>query len=146
MHEIGHALGLKHPHDYYNGQPKLKYEEDFFQVAPVLLFAIARMNFENGKENRHAYYDTGQAMALLSVQATTLGLFVHQMAGIVHDQIQQTYSLPEGYEVVSAAAIGYYGETDSLAENLREMEVAPRARIALSKTVYAGTWEQPALL
>ena len=59
------------------------------QHAPFLLFAIARMNSENGKENRHALYDTGQAMALLSVQATTLGLFVHQMAGIVQDQIQQ---------------------------------------------------------
>jgi nitroreductase len=116
------------------------------QHAPVLLFAIARMNFENGRDNRHALYDTGQAMALLSVQATTLGLFVHQMAGIVHNQIQQIYGLPEGYEAVSAAAIGYYGETDTLAENLREMEVAPRARMALSETVYANAWKQPAPL
>ncbi len=116
------------------------------QHAPFLLFAIARMNFENGKENRHALYDTGQAMALLSVQATTLGLFVHQMAGIVQDQIQQIYGLPEGYEAVCAAAIGYYGETDALAENLRKMEVAPRARIALAETVYAGTWKQSAPL
>ena len=114
--------------------------------APVLLFAIARMNFDNGKENRHALYDTGQAMALLSVQATALGLFVHQMAGIVHEQIQQTYGLPEGYQAASGAAIGYYGETDSLAENLREMELAPRTRMALSETVYSGTWEQPAPL
>ena len=114
--------------------------------APVLLFAIARMNFDNGKENRHALYDTGQAMAHLSVQATALGLFVHQMAGIVHEQIQQTYGLPEGYEAASGAAIGYYGKSDSLAENLREMEVAPRARMALSETVYSGAWEQPAAL
>ncbi|MDA0231138.1 MAG: nitroreductase family protein [Proteobacteria bacterium] len=114
--------------------------------APVLLFAVARMNFENGKENRHALYDTGQAMAHLSVQATALGLFVHQMGGILPDQIQQTYGLPEGYEAASGAAIGYYGETDSLAENLREMELAPRARMALSETVYSGAWGQPASL
>ncbi len=114
--------------------------------APVLLIAVARLNFDDGSANRHALYDTGQAMAQLTVQASALGLFVHQMAGILPEQIEQTYKLPEGYEAVSAAAIGYYGETDSLEESIREKELAPRERKPLSEIVFAGGWEKPAAL
>ncbi len=114
--------------------------------ASLLMFAVARMNFDNGKANRHAYYDTGQAMAHLSVQATALGLFIHQMAGILPEQIQQTYGLEEGYEAVCGAAIGYYGETDDLAEKLREMELAPRVRKDLSEIAFSGAWQRPASL
>ena len=114
--------------------------------APLLLFAVARMNFDDGGDNRNAFYDIGQAMAHLSIQATALGLFVHQMGGILPDQARQTYGLPEGYEAVSAAAIGYYGETDSLAEGLRKKELAPRIRNAVSEFAFSGEWEKPAAL
>jgi nitroreductase len=56
-------------------------------AAPVLLFVVAEMQFENGKDNLHAFYDAGQAIAGLTVQATTLGLFVHQMAAIYHTRM-----------------------------------------------------------
>ena len=114
------------------------------QHAPLLLLVAAQMNFDDGKENPHAFYDTGQAMAHLSVQATALGLFIHQMAGIVHDKIHRTYGLPDGFEAVCAAAIGYYGETDSLDGKLRDMEVAPRARRAISETFFSAAWDRPA--
>ncbi len=53
------------------------------QHAPVLMVSVARMSFEDdGKPNRHAFHDVGQAVANLIVQATTLGLMVHQMAGL----------------------------------------------------------------
>ena len=114
------------------------------QHAPLLLLVAAQMNFDDGKKNPHAFYDTGQAMAHLSVQATALGLFIHQMAGIVHDKIVQTYGLPDGFEAVCVAAIGYYGETDSLDGKLHDMEVAPRARRALSESFFSGAWDRPA--
>ncbi len=113
--------------------------------APLLLFAVARMNFDNGGENRHAFYDVGQAMAHLSIQATALGLFIHQMGGILPDQVRQTYGLPEGFEPVSAAAIGYYGESDSLDEGLRKKELAPRIRNGVSEFAFSGAWERPAV-
>ena len=40
--------------------------------APLLLFAVARLNFDDGAANRHALYDTGQAVA----QLTQIGLRV----------------------------------------------------------------------
>jgi len=114
--------------------------------APVLLFAISETHFDNGSDNRHDFYDTGQAMAGLAVQATTLGLFVHQMAGILADEIRQTYALPEGFEPVCAAAIGYLGEADSLADDLKEKELAVRVRRPLAETVFSGAWGKSAAL
>ncbi|WP_231383676.1 nitroreductase family protein [Methylobacter luteus] len=52
--------------------------------APVLILSIAMDNFNhNGQPNRSAMYDTGAASLSLSLQATALGLSVHQMAGFV---------------------------------------------------------------
>ena len=43
--------------------------------APVLMFSVARVNFEDeGTPNRHAWHDTGMAVFSLVVQATALGL------------------------------------------------------------------------
>lgn len=48
--------------------------------APVLMLSVAMQNFNhNGNPNRWAAYDTGTAAASLSLQATALGLVVHQM-------------------------------------------------------------------
>ena len=50
--------------------------------APVLALAVAKLTFsKNNTSNRNAPYDLGAATALLSVEATSRGLFVHQMAG-----------------------------------------------------------------
>src|SRR5437879_4076372 len=45
------------------------------QHAPVLMVSVARLSFEeDGKPNRHAFHDVGQAVSNLIVQATALGL------------------------------------------------------------------------
>ena len=112
--------------------------------APLLLLALAKMNFDhNGQPNRHAYHDVGLAVGNLVVQATALNLFVHQMAGILPDKIRQEYSLPAGYDPVTALAIGYAGDSRTLPEKLRDQEHAPRSRKALQKFVFSGTWGQP---
>ena len=55
--------------------------------APVLMLSVARLNFEDeGTPNRHALHDTGMAAFSLTMQATALGLIVHQMAGFEIDK------------------------------------------------------------
>src|SRR2546426_5475838 len=62
------------------------------QHAPVLMVSVARLSFdEDGNPNLHAFHDVGQAVANLIVQATALGLVVHQMAGIFPDKIRELY-------------------------------------------------------
>jgi nitroreductase len=111
------------------------------KAAPVLMISGARLNFrQNGKPNRHAFHDVGAASAMLCIQATTLGLAVHQMGGFDVDAARRTYSIPADCEAVAAIAVGYAGDPGALPEKLREREVAPRARLPLTDMVFAGTW------
>jgi nitroreductase len=111
------------------------------QRAPVLMAPVARLTFEDdGKPNRHAFHDVGLAVANLIVQATALGLVVHQMAGILPDRVRQLYGVPEQYEPVAGIALGYPGDPQSLPEGLRKRELAPRERKPLTEFVFSGRW------
>ena len=109
--------------------------------APVLMLSIAKTFFErNHKPNRHGTHDVGLAMGNLSLQATELGLHVHQMAGFDADRARELFKIPAGYDPVAAVAIGYFGDHKDLPESLQERELAPRERKALSDFVFAGEW------
>jgi len=109
--------------------------------AQALAIAVASLNFRsNGTPNRNAFYDTGAAVALLSVEATSRGLSVHQMAGFDHAKAKQVFGIPEGWEPIAALAIGYPGDPESLPEKLRDRELAPRTRKPLSEFVMSGQW------
>ncbi|MEL6182819.1 MAG: nitroreductase family protein, partial [Myxococcota bacterium] len=83
------------------------------QHAPVLMLSIASMNFaRNGRANRWATHDTGQAVASMLVQATTEGLLVHQMGGFDQEAARQRFAIPEGYEPIAAIAVGYPPNAD----------------------------------
>lgn len=117
------------------------FNQGWAKNAPVLMLSVARLAFErNGKPNRHAYHDVGQAAAQLTFQATALGLFVHQMAGIDAEVARETYCIPEGWDPVAAIALGYPGEPESLPDDLRSKETAERRRKPLEDFVFSGAW------
>jgi nitroreductase len=111
------------------------------QHAPVLLLSVARLTFEStGQLNRHAFHDVGQAIANLTFQATVSGLLVHQMAGFDVEKARREFSIPQDYEPVATAAIGYPGNSADLPEKLREREASPRKRKPLADFVFEGGW------
>ncbi|WP_397547939.1 nitroreductase family protein [Rhodothermus marinus] len=115
------------------------------QRAPVLMLVLARRTFSHsGAPNPHAWYDTGQAVAYLTLQATALGLYVHQMAGILPDEARRRCAIPEDYDVVVALALGYLGDPAQLSEDLQARERSPRTRRPLNELVYEGRWGNPA--
>lgn len=113
------------------------------QHAPVLMVSVAKTHFDqDGSPNPHARHDVGQAAANLTVQATALGLFVHQMAGILPDKIRELYQIPDQYEPVAGIAMGYPGNPDKLPDKLRQRELAKRTRKPLAEFVFTGRWGQ----
>jgi hypothetical protein len=80
----------------------------------------------------------------MSLQATALGLQAHQMAGIDPEKARASFSIPEGYEAVTAIAVGYPGDPQTLPEKLRASETAARSRRPLADTVFTGAWGQSA--
>jgi nitroreductase len=122
-----------------------KGNQEWARYAPVLLLTVVKDRFsKNDKPNRCAEHDLGLAMGNLSIQATAEGLVVHQMAGIEVDKIRELYGVPEGYHPVTALAIGYQGDPDSLPEGwMKESELAKRTRKPLSEMVFGTGWEEP---
>lgn len=117
------------------------FNQDWAQAASMLLITTARSTFEhNGKPNRHAWHDIGLAIAQLTLQAESLGLRVHQMAGIDIEKTREALAVPEGWDPVTAVAIGYPGDPRSLPEKLRAREIGERQRKPLSEFVFGGRW------
>lgn len=113
------------------------------QHASVLMISVARLNFaHNNTPNRHALHDVGQAAANLALQASALGLEIHQMGGFSVEKTRETYQIPEGFEPVAAIAVGYPGSPDDLPEGLREKELAARSRGSLDSFVFSGKWQE----
>jgi len=113
------------------------------QHAPVLMLSVAKLAFErNQKPNRHAFHDVGLAVENLVIQATALGLAVHQMAGFHVDKARELFSIPDGHEPVAALVLGFPGDPAGLPEDLRERERAPRTRKPLESFVFSGQWGQ----
>ena len=109
--------------------------------VPLLILSIAKsVSSYNGSHNAYALHDTGMAVCNLLVQATDMGLSVHQMGGYDKDLARKTLNIPEGYQPVAMIAVGYPGNPDDLPEDLRKRELAERTRLPLEKFVFRSTW------
>ena len=111
------------------------------KAAPVLALGCTRLFFQkNGKPNAAAIHDLGLAAGNLCLEATARGLHVHQMIGILPDKAREVFHIPEGVQPLTALAIGYAAEPDSLPEKYRERDLAPRTRKPLAEFVFGGEW------
>lgn len=111
--------------------------------ASLLILSLAKITRPDGTPNRHAYYDVGQAVAHLSVQAASSGLSVHQMGGFDAGKVRELFAIPEGYDPVTVAAIGYFGDLEKLPEELRQRETSERTRKPLSEIIFQEQFGQP---
>jgi nitroreductase len=94
----------------------------------------------NGQPNRWAQYDTGAASVSLCLQATALGLIVHQMGGFDADKSRQVFKLPDDCVPMAMMAVGFQAEADVLDDDFKDSELAARSRAALDERFYAGQW------
>ena len=122
----------------------VQFNQDWVKSAPVLILSVARKHFaHNGQINRHSWHDTGAAMATFVLQITALGLHAHSMAGFDHQKAKAAFHIPDDFEMVAVTAVGYLGDPESLPEEMRKSEVAPRERKDLKEFVFSD-WEKPA--
>jgi len=109
--------------------------------APILALGVTKLYFErNNKINKSAKHDLGLAAGNLLFEATSRGLSVHQMIGILPERAQEIYKIPDGFEALTGFAIGYKGTSDALPDNLKERDAARRPRKPLSEFVFSGEW------
>lgn len=142
----------------FNAQPwkfvlGLRGDENFNSITSVLVpfnqewaaraSALVLTNVigfrEDGTENQTAMYDTGLAVSLMTVEANHRGYEVHQMSGFDHAAAKSKFPLGAGVEPVTCIAIGKRTSPDSLSDEIKAREVAPRTRKALNEIVNI-TW------
>jgi nitroreductase len=112
------------------------------QHVPVLMISVARLRFEhNGADNRHALHDTGIATGFMMLQAASLGILAHGMAGFDPAKARELYGIPETHEAVAAIGLGYPGDEEGAPEELLKRN-ARKGRKSLDSFVFEGRWGQ----
>ncbi|MEX2441729.1 MAG: nitroreductase family protein, partial [Pontimonas sp.] len=96
--------------------------------ASVLIVNVAKVLTDEGADEKWAVYDIGQAAAHLSIQATHMGLIVHQMGGFDKVALRDILDLDEAHQPWVVLAVGYQGDATLLPEKLQEREKNPRVR------------------
>ena len=76
------------------------------------------------KENFHALHDLGLFMGNVMHQATSMGIAVHQMAGVQFKKAHEEFNFTDDYHVATAVAFGYFGgDPDGLPDDLKKQEL-----------------------
>lgn len=113
--------------------------------APVLALSVATLHRAD-KPNRTALHDLGLANENLVIQAVSMGLAVHMMAGFHVDKARELFEIPVSHDPHAMMAMGYPGDPESLPEDLRAKDVAPRQRKSIREFVFSGKFGQSAEL
>ena len=106
-------------------------------TASAMIVISIKKN-EDGTTSSKNYYDAGLAVSLMTVQAQSLDLYSHQMAGIVPEVIQEGLAIPGDFEVAVVVAIGKIASPDVFEGAAYEREIAPRTRLPLEEIVLHG--------
>lgn len=114
--------------------------------APVLILGVARTRFShNDAPNNYAIHDLGAADGFITLQAASMGIATHQMAGFDQAKARAAFQIPEIYAIGSVMALGYQGDPSTLGEHYQAQEQSPRSRKPLSEIVLSA-WDQAAEL
>ena len=109
--------------------------------APVLILVLTNTLFSHNEQaNRWAEYDTGAASMSICVQATSLGLMVHQMGGYDANKATELFSIPEQFKSVAMMSVGYQLAQDEISVGVMERESSKRQRNPLAEQFFDGEW------
>lgn len=101
--------------------------------AGALILAAASTSDTSGRPLSHAWYDTGQAVAHLVLQAEAEGLSSRQIGGFDPAAAARAFALPEGVVPVVVVAVGRHDPEVELPAPVAEKERAPRTRRPLTE-------------
>ncbi|WP_396643137.1 nitroreductase family protein [Microbacterium sp.] len=114
------------------------FNQSWTAAASALVVFVAETETEDGKAQRMAAYDLGQAAAHFTVQAHASGLHTHQMGGFDGKAIADAFRLESRFVPLTVMSVGALGDINEVDEDARERELAPRTRHSVSDLVLVG--------
>lgn len=111
--------------------------------AAVLVVVLARKTFtRNEQPNLVHLFDAGSAWENAALQASSMGLVAHGMAGFDFQRAQTLLAVPSEFAVAAMFALGRPGDPEQLPERLRALEV-PSGRHPLQEILFEGPYRAP---
>jgi len=136
-------LGIKGDNAYNKIFDMLvEFNQKWSKFAPVLILNCGKITNDKDEANGTWQYDTGQAVAHMSVQTVEEGLYIHQMAGFDALKAAELFSLPEDVQAISVSAIGYLGDPSILHPRMQKSELAERERKELDTFVFSDEYDR----
>lgn len=97
--------------------------------AAAFITIFARDTFQtSSKANAWASHDVGIATGYLLLQATSMQIYCHPMAGYDKQVLKDNLQYEEGLVPQCIIAIGYLDDAEKLEEPYKTRELTPRAR------------------
>jgi nitroreductase len=104
-------------------------------AAVLMVTAIETTLAKNGTLNTWAMHDLGAANFALTLQANSMGIFTHPMAGFDRKRAKEELALPTTVEPVAMMALGYRDAPEKLPEPFLTRELAPRKRKPIEEVI-----------
>ena len=106
--------------------------------APLIGFIFAITKTPEGRRPRTSQFDTGAAWMALALQARSLGLYTHGMAGIDYDVVYEKLGVSDEYYTAMCGFVaGRIGPREALPDDLQERE-SPNDRKPISEIAHRG--------
>tara|TARA_B100001750_G_C15469914_1_gene579203 strand:+ start:122 stop:730 length:609 start_codon:yes stop_codon:yes gene_type:complete len=116
--------------------------QEWAKHAPLLLIAVAKLQ-KNDTPNKHAFHDVGAALQNLNLEATTIGMHAHLMAGFSPEQVRRIFHVPNEFEPITAVAVGYYDHSRPVTDKFKTRDQEKRVRIKGNELVFSEKWDSP---
>jgi nitroreductase len=128
-----------------NGTPEFEklmsvlvdFNKDWCKRASALILTISNKMSPKGDPSITHSFDTGSAWENLALQASTMNLIAHGMAGFDYAKAKTEFSIPDDYAVEMMIAVGKLGNIEDLSEHLKAGE-KPNDRKPLEEIVFEG--------
>lgn len=104
--------------------------------AAALVLSVQKTTYsQTGQPNSSALHDIGAANILLTLQANSMGIYTHVMAGFDKEKLTASIQLGKDSAPVVMIALGYPDTADKLDEPFKSREEAPRSRKGLDEII-----------
>ncbi len=118
----------------------VEFNQLWAKTAPVLIISVAKIIDDSNKINKSYAYDLGQAVAHLSIQASSMGLFIHQMTGLNIEAMSLEFKIPVNFKIMTVFTVGYLGDANQLPPKLEKLEYGERIRKDFDEFIFSSTF------
>ncbi|MCF8217599.1 MAG: nitroreductase family protein [Bacteroidales bacterium] len=107
--------------------------QEWAKKASILMLSVAKKtSIVTGKPNPYSFHDTGMALGNLLNQATSMGIYVHQMGGYDRSKAIENLNIPDEYQPVAMIALGYPDKSEKREETPRN---------SVESFTFKGSWK-----